>query len=189
MRSSKQGGSSAGIYFAHNTGPADLAGFVDRLLFVQFDRNLLSREMTNEPANVLDCFLVSRQGEINLEPPTTLGVHQFHIDRNAMDEPWRYLQVEVSPQEIRPSWRERDGSLHLIGVRNEVRKTVSPIPIEHVQNLSRSRRKFLEENFNDVPRRVEYKPGGGLGLYVQNGVADFRNVVYEPLPQEEVAPP
>jgi serine/threonine protein kinase len=182
MLSCKDGGSEAGFYFAHDTGPAEPAGYVERLLVVQFRRNRLVREMTSDWAHVNDYFLLSRDGATSLEEPMSLGGHSYTIDRNAMDEPWRYLQVDVTPREIRSSWRERDGTLHLIGVANEIKKTVAPILVDQIQKLSQSRSRFLDEDCNSLLRRTEFKPNGALGLFVQNGVAEFRNVVYAPLP-------
>ena len=174
-------GSSAGLYFAHNSGPADPAGFAERVLVACFNRNRLVLERTTDAANVQDFLLVSQLGVTKLDMPAPLGGHSYKIDRSAMEEPWHFLEVEVTPQTIRANWRELDGSLQLIGVRNEVLKTVNPIQAQHVHEIPEWRTKFLDKNYPAVPRRIEYNPRGALGLYLMNGVAEFRNVVYEPL--------
>ena len=174
-------GSSAGVYFAHNSGPADLAGFAERVLVACFNRNRLVLDRTTDAVNVQDFLLLSQGGVTKLDMPVPLGGHAYKIDRSAMEEPWRYFEVEVTPQTIRANWRELDDSLQLIGVRNEVQRTVDPIRAEHVHTIPESRTKFLDKNYPHVPRRMEYNPRGALGLYLMNGVAEFRNVVYEPL--------
>ena len=187
MRSSKSVDkvSSAGIYFAHNSGPADATGFAERVLIVQFNRNRLVLNRETDAVNVQDFLLLSRDGVTTLDRAVPRGGHTYTIDRNVMQEqePWRYFEIEVTPETIRASWREGDG-LQLIGVPNQVLKTVNPILTKHVDTVSEDRTTFLDKRYPNVPRRIEYKPRGALGLYVTHGVAEFRNVIYEPLPNE-----
>jgi serine/threonine-protein kinase len=181
MVSSKISNSSAGVYFAHNAEPADPSGVVERVFVVMFNRNRLIFDRPKDAVNVQDCLLLSRDGATKLAMPTPVGVHFYTIDTTSMEEPWRYFEVEVTPETVRAGWRELDGTLHLIGVRNEVKKTVNPIRTEHLKRISPSRIKFLDKNYPEDVRRIEYNPRGALGLYVSSGVAEFRNVVYEPL--------
>ncbi len=174
-------GSSAGIYFARNSGRADPVGFAERVLVVRFNRNRLVLDRLTDAVNVQDVLLLSQAGVTKLDMATPIGGHSYKIDRSAMEEPWRYLEVEVTPETIRANWRERDGSLKLVGVPNEVLKTMNPIRTQHVQTIPEWRTQFLDKNYPHVPRRIEYNPRGALGLYLMNGVAEFRNVVYEPL--------
>jgi len=115
-------------------------------------------------------------------------VHFYQVDPSDMNEPWRYIEVEVTPQMVSARWREEDGSLHLIGVPNQVRNTVDPISVELLQEYVKHRAHELDKmQFTDAPRRIEYNPRGALGLFVMHAVVDFRNVIYEPLP-EDLAP-
>jgi hypothetical protein len=104
------------------------------------------------------------------------------------NEPWRYLEVEVTPQTVSARWREEDGSLHLIGVPNQVRNTVDAIRVDSLHAQTKRRADELDkQQFTGVPRRIEYNPRGALGLFVMHAVVDFRNVTYEPMP-EDLAP-
>jgi hypothetical protein len=180
------------IYFAHNQGPADPAGFVERLLVIRHHRNLLVpngdvKLGQLDPVNVHDFILLSRDGVTRLGSPSPFGVHFYQVNPSDMNdnERWRYLEVEVSPQTVSARWREEDGSLHLIGVPNQVRNTVDPISVELLQEYVKDRANQLDKmQFTGVPRRIEYNPRGALGLFVMNAVVDFRNVIYEPMPED-----
>jgi serine/threonine protein kinase len=174
-------GSSAGIYFAHNSGQADPAGFAERVLVVCFNRNRLALNQETDHVNVQDFLLLSQGGLTKLDRAVPRGGHRYTIDREAMEEPWHFLEVEVTPETIRANWRELDGSLHLVGIPNEVRRTVEPIRSEHLHKILEERTSFLDNDYPHVRRRIEYNPRGALGLYLMHGVAEFRNVVYEPL--------
>jgi serine/threonine-protein kinase len=186
----------SGIYFAHNQGPADPAGFVERLLVVRHHRNLLIANGDVklgqlDPVNVHDFLLLSRDGVTSLGAPIPFGVHFYQVNPSDMNdnERWRYLEVEVTPQSVSARWREEDGSLHLIGVPNQVLNTVSPISVELLQEHMKRRAEDLDKRqLTDVSRRIEYNPRGALGLFVMHGVVDFRNVIYEPLPEDSAAP-
>jgi serine/threonine-protein kinase len=192
-RASKSFDSWSGIYFAHDRGPADPAGFVERLLVIRHHRNLLIpngdvKLGELDPVNVHDFLLLSRDGVARLDRPSPFGVHFYQVNPSDMNEPWRYLEVEVTPQKISARWREEDGSLHLIGVPNQVRNTVNPISVELLHGYTKNRADELDKlQFTDVPRRIEYNPRGALGLFVMHAVVDFRNVIYEPMP-EDAAP-
>jgi serine/threonine-protein kinase len=188
-RTTKSRGCWSGIYFAHNQGPGNPTGFVERLVVIRHHRNVLVPiaeidSYKGDPVNVNDCILLSRDGVNQLRAPSTFGGHFYKVNPNQMIEPWRYLEVEVTPETIRARWREEDGSLHLIGPRNRV-GTVSAIRVKHFQEATKYRAEELDKmQFKDMPRRIEYKPRGALGLFVMHAVVDFRNVVYEPLAED-----
>jgi serine/threonine-protein kinase len=190
-RSSRNVDSWSGIYFAHNQGPANPAGFVERLLVVRHRRNLLIpngeiKAGEVDPVNVHDFLFLSRGGVTRLTSPSPFGVHFYQVNPGGMNEPWRYLEVEVTPQTIRARWREEDGSLKLIGSINQPRNTVDAIRVDSLHKQTQWRARELDaKQFMDLPRRIEYNPRGALGLFVMNAVVDFRNVVYEPLPDEK----
>ena len=179
-RASKTTGSWSGIYFAHNHGPGNPTGFVERLVVVRHRRNLLAQVPGNEPVNVHDFLVLSRDGVTILNYPSPFGVHYYKPNPLGMNEPWRYLEVEVTPETIRAQWREEDGRLQLIGtMKNNI---VDAIPVDSFHQGTQWRAKELDDKkWKDVPRRIEYKPRGALGLFVEKAVVDFRNVVYEPL--------
>ena len=131
-----------------------------------------------------DCLFVSRDGVTDLISPSPFGVHFYPVAPVSMGEPWRYIEVEVTPEAIRARWRDPDGSLHLIGPTDEIRNTVAEIRVESLQKFTTDRAKELDERmFKDVPRRIDYEPRGALGLFVKQAAVDFRNVVYERLPE------
>jgi serine/threonine-protein kinase len=181
----------SGIYFAHDQGPANPDGFVERLLVVRHRRNLLAYDVPDDdargdPVNVHDFLLLSRDGVTRLTSPSPFGVHFYKVNRTQMTEPWRRLEVDVTPETIRARWREEDGSLQLIGPRNERRKTVDAIRADSLHKQTQWRAQELDKKqLIDVPRRIEYNPRGALGLFVMHAVVDFRNVVYEPLPDDQ----
>jgi serine/threonine-protein kinase len=191
-RSSNGIDSWSGIYFAHNQGLADPAGFVERLVVIRHHRNLLVpngdvKLGQLDPVNVHDFLLLSRDGVTRLDRPSPFGVHFYQVNPSDMNdnERWRYLEVEVTPQTLSARWREEDGSLHLIGVPNQVRNTVGPISVGILQEYVKYRADELGKmQFTGAPQRIEYNPRGALGLFVMNAVVDFRNVIYEPLPED-----
>jgi serine/threonine-protein kinase len=189
-RTSKGIGSWSGIYFAHNQGPADPAGFVERLVVIRHYRHVAvpirqRDSYKGDPVNVHDFLLLSREGVTRLNYPSPFGVHFYKVNPDQMIEPWRYVEVEVTPETIRARWREEDGRLHLIGPINQVRNTVDAIRVERLHEQTKRRCAELDKKqFTDLPRRIEYNPHGALGLFVMHAVVDFRNVVYEPLPED-----
>ena len=182
---------SSGIYFAHNHGSPDAAGFVERVFVVRHERNLMPRGDSNKArkedyAHINEYQVRSRDGVTELEFVINLGSHVYKVNPDPMIEKWRYLEVEVTPTALHARWRDEDGNLHLIGRRDLVRKTVLPVLVEHVQRSTTGRVKDLAHTeFKDVVHRLEYKPRGAFGLFVMHGTVDFRNVVYEPLPEEQ----
>lgn len=182
MRSSKYSDSSSGIYFAHNQGPAEVAGYAERLLVICAYRNLFNPQATSDTVNVQDFLLLAREGVVDLSSPSPFGVHFYPLNSMEMSEPWRYLEVEVTPETVQARWREPDGSLHLIGPRNQPRNTVEPIRVDRLHAKTQRRAAELDAlGFQGVPRRIDYQPRGAFGLFVMHAVVDFRNVVYEPL--------
>ena len=191
-RASKEMDSRSGIYFAHNQGPASPTGYVERLLVVRHRRNLLIPNGKIQigdldPVLVDDFLLLSRDGATRLGWPSPFGNHFFQVNPGGMpeNEPWRYLEVEVTPETVRARWREEDGSLHLIGPRNQARNTVDAIRVDSLHRQTEYRAKELDKkHLMDLPRRIDYNPRGALGLFVMHAVVDFRNVIYEPLPDD-----
>jgi tRNA A-37 threonylcarbamoyl transferase component Bud32 len=81
---------------------------------------------------------------------------------------WRKLTVEVVPQEIRVFWKEGE----------KVKQLGAPSP-EELNRLASSL-------FPDPPGPGwEFKPGGTLGLYLDQGTASFRNVVLEKMDSDD----
>jgi hypothetical protein len=78
-------------------------------------------------------------------------------------EVWRKVQVEVSPQIIRIFW---DNKCVASAPRADVNIDLLPL-------INR-----LEEPLDSQPR---FAPRGGLGLFVGQGAASFRNVTVQPL--------
>jgi serine/threonine-protein kinase len=90
--------------------------------------------------------------------------------------PWRELVLEVSPDRISAFWGEEPGRL----------KEVTTITIPQLLNEARSKMPYLDPVVKELTTRegvaLDFSPGGGLGLFVRHGIASFRNVVLEPIP-------
>jgi hypothetical protein len=79
--------------------------------------------------------------------------------------------VEVTPQEIRAQWVDRPvGPLTGAAVARDMAAA-----IEFLKPRDPAAAEW-------TPRIPGHSAGGGLGLYVYQGTASFRNVVVEPLP-------
>jgi serine/threonine-protein kinase len=78
--------------------------------------------------------------------------------------PWRNIAVRVTPDSIEPLW----GDDERIG---KLAPSARILLAKHI----------LEVDESELDPTVEYGPGGGLGLVVEQGVASFRHVVIEPL--------
>ncbi len=83
--------------------------------------------------------------------------------------PWRRIMVEVTPDRVQAFWENAPGD------------------VEKVTEVSAGlvRANFLEHMRGNGELAVlgpDYSPRGGLGLYINEGKALFRDVVVEPLP-------
>jgi hypothetical protein len=78
------------------------------------------------------------------------------------DLPWRRLSLEVTPEEVRASWRTQ-----ALGATSYA-------------DLTRLANRFSNPFHQNFP--AGFSPRGALGLYVMGGQASFRNLVVEPLP-------
>jgi tRNA A-37 threonylcarbamoyl transferase component Bud32 len=88
--------------------------------------------------------------------------------------PWRTLEVEVTPERIKSFW---GGELIRGDRRGMVRDSCNPNePLEHAAGWLLKYAPWHPE--------VELILGGGMGLFVEQGIAAFRSVVIEPLPQQ-----
>jgi hypothetical protein len=87
--------------------------------------------------------------------------------------PWRSLALEVTPTALRGLWGEKNRSVGELSAKEVVRRTSG--------ELDRLRRHHPEVSVVGV--RAVYAPRGGLGLYVNHGVASFRRVVVQPVVQ------
>jgi serine/threonine-protein kinase len=84
--------------------------------------------------------------------------------------PWRRLVVEVRPGSVRATWEGRQvGTLKAADIDRNV--------LAVLQKRSRGPRPVPPY----TQARPRFTPGGALGLFVNHGVASFRNVVLEPL--------
>lgn len=91
--------------------------------------------------------------------------------------PWRDLEISVTPEKIVGSW---DSSV------------VGTLPAAQVAREFDKFQTFARKTIPDDPLLVsmspEYKPRGGIGLYVQQSSAFFRNVTFTPEPSRSQLP-
>jgi serine/threonine protein kinase len=81
--------------------------------------------------------------------------------------PWRKIDVEVRPQSVKVFW---EGNLFATTPRAVLMMSARPLSARPQDPLPAN--------------APEFSPRGGLGLFVSLGVASFRNVVVEPLGED-----
>jgi serine/threonine protein kinase len=90
--------------------------------------------------------------------------------------PWRGIAVEVRPERIKVFWKEN-------GSARKPREECIAITPRAV--LMRNVRPLIAKPDQPLPANApKFTPRGSLGLYVSLGVASFRNVIVEPLGDE-----
>jgi hypothetical protein len=103
------------------------------------------------------------------QTPATAGVAFRPAIAGADTPQWRPLAVEVTPQGVTTYWADPGGV---------------PRPAEEVTaaqlNIDLRRMKALRPWSAAPP--ADHRPSTGIGLYVYNGRASFRNLVVQPLP-------
>jgi hypothetical protein len=92
--------------------------------------------------------------------------------RGATDGDWRTISLTVTPQGTSSAWGE--GRWH----------RASLAAAEITRGLARSSL-ALPDSSTIHGVQAGYTPRGGVGLYVRDGVASFRNVRIIPLPEKE----
>jgi hypothetical protein len=196
--------STAGIYFAHNRSVLGDRVAVDRVVVVDFtdDRlsgtpvNKLNGDQGGEP-NVFDLATVGEG--IYYVPPTggiktdKTGQANLRVvdpinpatQRKIGDQiPWRQIVATVGPDELRVQWRDPDGTYRPVGIRVYRKPTKPAIPTSALMSRDAQHKAVLQKDFPgiDTSGFKPYSSRGGIGLYVYNARAFFRNVIVEPLP-------
>jgi serine/threonine protein kinase len=166
--------SRVGIYFAHSEYPhgESVAHFHCNVSF-----NDLVEENPNDDANGNQKgnrvgLQVHRQSPAGLEPQkayVSKAEAPFKPARPPLGSvgPWRRIAVEVRPEAIKVFW---GGNCIATTPRNTLMKSARWVIVRPNQPLPANSPQFA--------------PRGGLGLYVSMGVASFRNVIVEPLGDE-----
>jgi serine/threonine protein kinase len=160
--------SRVGIYFAHHVRAA--GGTI-----IHFHCNVAFNDIADQS--------VIAQAKVASGNPLTLEAHrQYQTGLNSRaciirdtrtyfppaspldkDRPWRRLAVEVRPQTIEVSWEGRK------------------VATTTLQNLLMSAQVARPKSDDPLDADFRFTPGGGLGLYVSQAVASFRNATIEPL--------
>jgi serine/threonine-protein kinase len=86
---------------------------------------------------------------------------------NELTKPWRSLAVEVSPDEVCVSWENQ------------------PFAVMSRADLEGCANELLRNGDETKNLTFQFDPRGSLGLYIVSGAAYFRNVVIEPLPEQQ----
>jgi serine/threonine-protein kinase len=92
------------------------------------------------------------------------GYAHFPAFRNAAGTPWRRLAVEVTPERVQALWEGKP----IFAGRGYPTLELSQLP-------------NLPINKGDPVAHFKFAPRGSLGLFVNRGMASFRNVKVEPL--------
>lgn len=166
--------SRVGIYFGHSEHP-------DGDSVAHFHCNVAFNELVD--LGVQDSNGVRRSNPVGLEAHSQsavgIAVHKAYFHqwdtyfvpaqpRGAVG-PWRQIAVEIRPASIKVHWQKSVATIprpmvKMMAVRPLVAKLVQPMQVD---------------------RRTLFAMRDGLGLYVSLGVASFRNVVVEPLNDEQ----
>jgi serine/threonine protein kinase len=164
--------SKVGIYFAHSECP-------DGATVAHFHCNVAFNDLVD----------VGAKGANGIHGGNSVGLQAHRqppaglINRKAYDPkaatrfspakprgalgPWRSIAVEVRPETIKVIWEG-----HCIATTSRA-------------SLMRSARPLIARPNEPLPNNhPQFAPRDGLGLYVSLGVASFRNVVVEPLGDE-----
>jgi hypothetical protein len=91
------------------------------------------------------------------------------------ERPWRKVVVEVAPDTIQAYWRNPDGSMQ------PIRAGGVPAEVLH-ENEAGAHIPLLKQSYPGIEfTGLGYSPRGGVGLYLRDCRAFFKNVVLEPL--------
>jgi serine/threonine protein kinase len=176
-----------GIYFdhrAHLEGESRTDGFFrlafnDRTATAPIQKNALPQSKLG-----LNFVFHQKQGkDLPIQQIFDGEVYQPFVPAGkANPMPWRSLMVEVSPEQIRTFWEGQlvKSFLKKTGANGAVENEVGCDPRRILQRaaLQTGHREFLPQPRPDTGTALS----GGLGFYVQQGVAAFRYVEIKPLP-------
>jgi len=180
-----------GIYFAHGTRRMDEEAahccfrvtFNDRVALIKAPG---AREAAHsEVALKLPVYREKKDGAFSCRLDTNCVLGQMFIPAGrAKSMPWRSLDVEVTPEQIKVFWEGQ-----------QITTSWGGQPVDSCDPREALRWACTFLGTKDIRRRKDGVPapaganmelalGSGLGLYVEQGVAAFRSVVIEPLPQQ-----
>jgi serine/threonine protein kinase len=172
----------AGIYFAHSEDP-------DGDTVAHFHCNVAFNDLVEVGAK--DANGIKQNNSVGLQahrqPPEGLKHDKAYIEKAETTflparpvgalGPWRGIAVEVRPKTIKVYWKK---------------DCVTPtsreecIAVTPRADLMRTVRRLIVRPDQPLPANSpQFSPRGGLGLYVSLGVASFRNVIVEPLGDED----
>ena len=188
-RSSTAADSSSGIYFAHNLGENNSDGYVERFVVFHHKRNLGDTKREKDLVKVQDFLLEFEEGVVDVNSGPSLGNHEYTIDLMLMQEPWRTLELEVTPKYIRAYWFDGDENRKLVGRWNQPRNSTDPVSTEIFERISKRHHDDLDRRKKqNMVRRLEYAPRKSFGIFVRGAVVDFRNVTFEPIADSTSGP-
>lgn len=163
--------SRVGIYFAHSRRP-------DGETAVHFHCNVAFNDL--EEVGSSDANGIHRGNGVGLQvhrqTSTGLNGHKAYVSQAetfftpakvvtvGVLGPWRKIAVEVRPETINVFW---EGNCIAKVTRDTLMRSARPLFARPDQPLP--------------PNTARFAPRDGLGLYVSQGVATFRNVIVEPL--------
>ncbi len=177
----------SGLYFAHNknTNPDVTDGFVERMMLIKHHQDLLTykRQRPNgDPVELQDAVVIHQDGKTRVETVSPRGVHYFDDPMLDMVPAWRAIEVNVSPDSIRVTWRDPDGRWQPVGIPQANQPPIESILVD---DLRRDTDQFTNNLDTFVPglvlRKLDYQPQGAIGLFVCRARVSCRNIVYEPL--------
>lgn len=158
---------NVGIYFFHSLEPCP-QGFMHCFTTWEFSDQWALKE--NSLDTKKNCVFMRSYllGEGFLYGPNRVVNGPYPYQKFAigdpLDPPWRKLEVEVSPENVVVSWE------------GEVVSSAKLAEMNRSGRANVARRKDAEvEGYT-----LDINPRQGLGLFIMNGAAEFRNVILEP---------
>jgi len=185
-----------GIYFAHGKRPTE-EGATHCFFRVAFNDRLPShprpdervptessvkprpdkRDLTRSSVNLhLPIFYETKGDGFSRQTYASCAIaRDFTPTGEAQPMPWRTLEVEVTPEWIKTFW---EGKLIESTLGGKEADGIDPKRVLETAEIVLS-----------VPQKqplsdAELTLGEGIGLYVEKGIAAFKSVVIEPLPQQ-----
>jgi hypothetical protein len=138
----------------------------------------------NEVRLTLPIYLEKAERTFSRQEDVTCALSRLFIFAGKVEPmPWRTLEMEVTPERIKVRWEGE----RIISTRGGQHKDgCDPkMPLQLASGIMGN----IHPRHKDGPPEpvvidAELALGGGLGLYVEQGVAAFRSVVIEPLPSQ-----
>jgi hypothetical protein len=166
------GESKVGLYFGYREhlieGVRPQSAFFT-LTFADWEK--LNRKGPPQTRALVQANLFEQRNNMDWAPNRAVGQERaFTPHQQGRPAPWRKLAVKVTPEGVDAFWSEGNGPLQRF-------TTLTP------EDMLRALVKLKSHEPGMAALPEEYRPRGGLGLFVFRGQSSFRMIRVEPLPK------